>query len=275
MVSCLLVGLPGLARRTVTVATVVLVAYVVVRFAIGLSAPAIGDHGSGYGTHFYSGSDLLEKFGARSIWFRVYNVVGALLGVLFSEPRRGVYQTAAIRPVFIINVLSSALTTSLIGWYLLRRLPRTRAAWTSHDRVMVVSVVLVVVNSLFASTYIKDEILSVAGVFYAVAAYIAIASLLRTCITYGAVAFAAAAITIVVVGPLWTFRVAGLHFQLKTAAFKTRNEWATARPPAEQDDATNDPTARAITRRLRSEAVARPVTNVHFLPHWGERYWVE
>lgn len=70
-------------------------------------------------------------------------------------------------------------------------------------------------------------------------------------------------------------RSAGLHFQLRTAAFKMRNEWATVLPPGDRASWPMDPDALALTQRMRTEAIQRRVANLHFLPHWGERWWIE
>jgi hypothetical protein len=167
------------------------------------------------------------------------------------------------------------LVTAAIGWYVVAVLPRRRASWSAHDRLLVVSVVLIVANGVLVSAYIKDEILSVGGVFYAVAAYVAIRALIESAGTGSRRRLAIVALLLVVSGPLWAWRAAGVHYHLRNAAFKTKSEWVMALPPGAADRWPGERRARAVLHRLYSEAIARPVIDRQFLPHWGDDLWGE
>ena len=131
-VCCAAAGMRGMTRSSVMAATLVLGAYLLARYALEISSPGIGGHGSGFGATFYSPEDLKQRFAAHPLPFYAYNIGGALLSILFSEPRNGVYSLAIARyagvahPVVIINVLSSSMITAVIVWYAATRIGRAR-----------------------------------------------------------------------------------------------------------------------------------------------------
>jgi hypothetical protein len=282
IVVCAGVGFPGLSRRMAVAATAVLMLYGAARFQLGIGAPGIGESGSGYGATFYSGSELRERFGDAPAGFRAYNIAGGLASMLLSEPRFGVYQTVRwwrgeeVHPVLFINVISSLLITLAIGWYVVSRRRTPPREWSDEDRSVAVAIAVIAVNALMTTSYIKDEILTVAGVFYAIAAYVAIRAVLLR-VSDGPrqlPAMVLLAVLIAITGTLWTFRAAGVHYQLREAAFNARNEWVEllppSRPPASEDDARV-----TLTQRLKEEALMHRGASTSDLPAWGERYWVE
>ena len=210
----------------------------------------------------------------------VYNVVGSVLSLLASEPRTGIYslavasKTGELHPVLPINLTSSLATTALIVWYGVRRWHIRRAAWTDADRLYVVSLMVMGVNTALTLPYMKDEIISDAGLFYALAGFVAIRELLDTLPMRSKLATGGLVVWLTVVAGLWTFRTAGVHYILRYDAFKTRNEWVDVLS-ADRSNWPSDPRALAITRDLRDEAILGGVASPTFLPHWGDRYWVE
>ena len=281
--ACAAARLPGISRRAAVTATLVVACYVTGRFALGIQPPAIGSHGSGYGATFYSASELKDRFGPRSGRFLAYNVVGGLASLLLSEPRYGIYETLAVsrgaplHPVLPINLLSSLLVTALLAWYFVRLPWLIPRRWTEEHRVMVIALTVMVVNAMMTSTYIKDEILSVAGVFYAVAAYIAIRALLHAAqqAPPRLLATVLLAVLMATTSTLWAFRLVGAHFQLRETAFTTRNDWADVLSPGHPADWPIDQRELSLIRRLKEEALIHRVANPADLPRWGERYWVE
>lgn len=282
IVTCAWFRLAGISRRTAVVATAVLALYAGGRFQLGISAPGIGESGSGYGDTFYSGDELRDRFGGAPAAFRAYNVVGGMASMLMSEPRYGVYQTVAIwngaemHPVLVVNMLSSLLITAVIAWYVVGRRRTVWRDWTEEDRVVAVSLAVVLVNALMTTSYIKDEILSVAGAFYAIAAYISIRAMLQR-ITDAPPrwpALVVLTVLLVAAGALWAFRAVGAHFQLRQTAFNTRNEWTDVLPPR-RPAGSEDEAGSRLTRRLKDEALMHRGVSTRDLPAWGERYWVE
>ena len=281
IVCCAAAGMRGMTRSTVAATTVVFAGYLLLRYALGISSPGIGGHGSGFGDHFYSPEEVAQRFGAHPLGFMLYNVAGGVASLLFAEPRQGVYSVLAawrareIHPVVVINVISSLATTVLLIWYAAARLPRARSTWSDADRMFVAASTAILVNGAFNAVYVKDEIMSPGGLFYAIAAFVAVRALVETLPRLVPAAAALIAVLLSTTAALWAFRAVGVHYQLRYDAFKTRNDWVEVLPPDKRDDWPKDPDELALTQRLRSEAIGRRTTSPSFMPRWADRYWVE
>jgi hypothetical protein len=278
---CAAAGMRGATRSTVIAATTVFAAYLVLRHALGISSPGIGGHGSGFGDTFYEPEDLQRRFGAHPLGFMLYNVVGGLASLLFAEPRQGVYsllaawRTREIHPIVTINVISSLLTTALLAWYAWRCARTGRSRWSDRDRMFIAACAAFSINAAFNAAYMKDEIMSVGGLLYAIAAFVALRALL-TALPEQPVAVAACAVVLVTAtAGLWAFRAVGVQYQLRYDAFKIRNDWIEVLRSDKRDDWPRDPAELAATQRLRTEAIDRRTASPTFMPRWADRYWVE
>jgi hypothetical protein len=172
-------------------------------------------------------------------------------------------------------VISSSATTALLAWYTATRLPRRRAAWSDADRTFVAASAAFIVNAAFNAVYIKDEIMSPAGLFYAIATFVAVRALIDSLSTRTLASTSLVTGLLVTVAALWTFRAVGVHYQLRYDAFTARNDWVEVLRPDKHDDWPEDPDELALTERIRAEAIARPATSPSFMPRWTDRYWVE
>jgi hypothetical protein len=274
LVGCVVIGLPGITRRTAFVATALLVVYLAARPLLDISSPGIGSHGSGWLTTMYSADELATRFGGNPWPFYAYNVLGGALSVLISDPRFGVYRVLSWpwAPVVIVHLVSSlALSAAILGSARVS-MRRPVSSWTAETRLTALAAVVLAVSALLCATYIKDEIISTAGVFYALAAYAAIRRLFDLAIDGGARG-ALAAVSIVLAASLWGFRTAGTHYELGRTAFVTRNDWVLEATPLSGDDVSAGDRGRFST--LRADALRHRVTSPSFLPQWGERYWIE
>ena len=281
VICCAVAGLPGVNRRTVVATTVVFAGYLLLRQLLGISSPGVGGHGSGFGDRFYAPEELAQRFGAHPLGFMLYNVIGGLASLLFAEPRQGVYALLAawregeIHPVVLINMISSAATTALLIWYAAARLPRRRSGWSDADRAFVAACAAFVVNAAFNAVYIKDEIMSPAGLFYAMAAFVAVRALVDSLPTRSVAAISLVTGLLVAIAGLWTFRAIGDHYQLRYHAFITRNDWVEVLRPDKHDEWPNNADEFTLTQRIRAEAIRRRTTSPAFMPRWADRYWVE
>lgn len=281
VVCCAAAGMPGIRRSTVISTTVLFGAYLLARHQLGIVSPGVGGHGSGYGATFYSAEELAQRFGAHPAGFMLYNVVGGLASLLFAEPRNGVYslliswRTGEIHPVVMTNVLSSLATTILLVWYAARYVRTPRADWSEADRAFAAAAVVLVANAALTAVYIKDEIISVGGLFYAVCTFIAVRALVGSLPQRRLAAAWAVSLFLAADAALWGFRVAGVHYQLRYDAFKTRNDWVEVLREDKRDDWPHDTRELAVTQRLRAEAIERRTTSPSFLPRRGDAYWVE
>jgi hypothetical protein len=281
VVCCAAAGLRGVTRATVAATTVMLAGYLVLRHALDIASPGIGGHGSGFGATFYSPEDLTQRFGAHPLGFMAYNVAGGLASLVLSEPRQGVYSLAiawrdgAVHPILAINLVSSVATTALLVWYGVTHLRSGRAAWSDRDRLFAAACAVMIANAALTAAYIKDEIISPAGLCYALAAFIACAALLDTLPQRAVVASVAIVALLTLDAALWTFRAAGVQYVLRYAAFKSRNDWVEVLREDKRGDWPKDPQELTITRRIRDEAILRRVASPSFMPRWADRYWVE
>jgi hypothetical protein len=274
-------GLPGARRSTLVLATLVLAGYVATRAALEITAPGIGEHGSGYLDRFYEADGLVRLFGTQSWSFMAYNVGSAFLSVILSEPRYGVYstlvwwRTGTVSPVVVIHLASSVLASGVILWHVIAR---ARGRWQDADeggRLLAVALVVLAANSVLTVSYIKDEIISVAGAFYAMAAYLALRAVVRGAAGSRAAVAAALAVLIALGSALWAFRAVGLHFDLRSAAVPTRSDWIEDVDPADVRRWSGTAEGASLVLRLRQEAIFHRGTSRRFMPAWGERYWVE
>jgi hypothetical protein len=281
VVCCAAAGMPGIKRSTVISTTMLFGGYLLIRDQLGIVSPGVGGHGSGYGAAFYSAEELAQRFGAHPVGFMIYNVVGGLASLLFSEPRNGVYsllvswRTGAIHPVVTVNVLSSLATTIVLVWYATRYAHIRRADWSDADRAFLAAAVVFLANAALTAVYIKDEIISVGGLFYAVCTFIAVRALIASLPEKRAPLASALCLFLAADAALWAFRVAGVHYQLRYDAFKTRNDWVEVLREDKRDDWPHDTRELAVTQRLRTEAIERKTTSPSFLPRKGDAYWVE
>jgi hypothetical protein len=280
-ICCAAAGMPGIKRSTVIAATVMFGAYLVLRYALGIVSPGIGAHGSGFGATFYSAEEVAQRFGAHPAGFMLYNVAGGLASLLFAEPRNGVYslliawRARDIHPIVVINILSSLATTVVLVWYAAKRLRTNRSEWSEADRAFAAAAAVLVINSLLTAVYIKDEIISVGGLFYAICTFIAVRALIESLPRRSASVALVLTLLLAADAALWTFRVAGVHYQLRYDAFKLRNDWVEVLREDKRDDWPHDRRELALTQRLRGEALERRTTSPSFMPRWGDRYWVE
>jgi hypothetical protein len=282
IVAAVAIGMPGVRRWTAVAATVAMVLFVLARVALEISAPGIGSHSSGWGGATLSGEELQVMFAGNPWPFYLYNVTGGGLSLIASEPRFGVYQLLAAResgslsPVVIINLTSSLVATALI---VARGLCASRVAfrnWTLEHKTLALGAVTIAASSVLCATYIKDDILGVAGVLYAAMSFMAARWLLELVEeARPSLRLTVAASCLVIAAGLWGFRAVGTHYDLRRAAFTSRNDWALQ----SQSELAGGPSASredvALAARLRREALRQPVTSPSFLPDWGERYWVE
>src|SRR4030095_13957026 len=108
-----------------------------------------------------------------------------------------------------------------------------------------------------------------------IATFVAVRALIDSLPTRTLTARSLVTCLLVAVAALWTFRVVGVHYQLRYDAFTTRNDWVEVLRPDKHDDWPDDPTELALTGRIRAEAIARRTTSPSFMPRWADRYWVE
>lgn len=268
-----LVGAPGISRRGVLIVTGLLVAYFALRFAIlHTGVPALSERGSGFGLRQLSPDQLQRRFGSAPYVFYAYNVLASLLTVLFSEPRAGIWTIPAefmggrIAAGTIINVVSSIITTALIAGYVLaRRQSWIRRQLDRDDQIAIVSLAVIVANAVISYSYTKDEIMGPGGVFYALAAFVAAAWIVRG-VNLPAPRLRIVTLAVFIAASGWVVRTAGLHYQMHVIAFYDRNEWVYVDDwLAGQKSTPATAEGKALVRQLRTDAIERMTINPYLL----------
>ena len=293
IVAAWLTGARGVSRRGVLVVTALLAGYVALRFAyLQTGVPALSERSSGFGLRQLDPAELQRRFGAWPYGFYAYNVVSSLLTVLFSEPRAGIWTIPAefvrgrVAAGTVINVVSSAVTTVIIGWFVAARrdawrpafaqaLRRGKPEFDRDDQIVLVSCAVIIANAVISYSYTKDEIMGPAGVFYALAACVGIVFVLRTVgeqIDRGAdplgprVPLATLALVLAIVSAGWVVRTAGLHYQMNLMTFYDRNEWVYVDDwLVQQKSAPSTDAGKALVRQLREDAVEHAAVNPYLL----------
>ena len=283
IVAAWLTGARGISRRGVIIVTALLAAYLVMRFGyLRTGIPALSERSSGFGLRQLDPAELQRRFGAWPYGFYAYNVISSLFTVLFSEPRAGVWTTAAelargrIAGGTIINIVSSAVTTAIIGWFVVtRRGTLLRRVFDRDDQIVFVSLAVIAANAVISYGYTKDEIMGPGGVFYALAAFVGMVFVLRRAedpIHRGADPpgprrpLAALALILTVTASGWVVRTAGLHYQMNLMTFYDRNEWVYVDGwLAGQKSTPATDEGKALVRQLREEALERTGVNPYLL----------
>ncbi len=248
--------------------------------------PALSERSSGFGLRQLGPGELQRRFGGWPYGFYAYNVVSSILTVLFSEPRGGIWTIPAelargrIAAGTIVNVVSSTATTAAIGSFiatrarLWRRLPVER-----DDQIVFVSLAVIVANAVLSYGYTKDEIMGPAGVFYTLAAFAAVASLLRGAdlltspkprsgkgVSGPRFRLGALSLVLAITASGWVVRTAGLHYQMNLMTFYDRNEWVFVDDwLVQQQSSPATGAGKALVQQLREDALEHTTVNPYLL----------
>ena len=274
------VGWRGVSARGIAAMLVIAAAYVCLRFvflATGLPPPL--DQSSGYLFTRLEPSELQQYFGERPLSFYAYNVAASALSVLFSEPRAGVF--VAVRewlegnllPRMIIEVVTSTATTALLVWAAVRALHQR--ALDDTGRFLALAVVALAANSMLSYAYTKDEIISLGGTFYALAAFAAMRAALGYVDRVPRTATMVLIVSAAILAAGWSIRASGLHYLLRTQALRHQNDWVHLPIEwREQGRWPTDPVQLRLIQRLHDEAIELKVPNSRIAePWWTNRVW--
>ena len=275
-------GWRGISVRGLSVMTVLLLGYGYLRFVhLATGVPSLTERSSGYLLEVLDPDELERRFGSQPLWFHAYNVLASAGSVLFAEPRSGVFETVSAwlndRPLRreLLLVATSIVTTGLIAWTAVLHIVRRRPMGDTA-RFIVVFVVVLAANAMLSFAYTKDEIMSVAGVFYALAAFGAI----RELATSAGLRVATVAASALLVGALatgWSVRAAGVHYVLRSQAIKHQIDWVQLLGQwHRQDRWPTDPAEEQLLLRLHADAVHIKLPNTRIgRPDWPDRLWIE
>jgi hypothetical protein len=269
------VGLRGVSMRGVVLVTTLLAGYFVLRFwYLDTGLPSLTERTSGFFLERLEPSEIQKRFGDRAVVFYAYNLFASALSVLFSEPRDGLFvamrawRGSDVHPHAYLTVFSSLAMSLLmawaaVGWW------KTRAALGRSGRLAIVAIVVIAANVALSFSYAKDDIIAIAGVFYAIGAFTAVRALLESAQTGGMGRAAAVSLVVLALGSAWAMRSSGVHHVMNEHAFRARNDWAEM-PLTWQKEGRWPTTAEplALIEGLRNDALAADVPNPQLVPEW-------
>ncbi len=264
-------GARGVSRRGLVVLTALLAGYLVLRFGyFDTGLPTLVERSTGVGVARLDPAELTRRFGDRPLVLYAYNVASSLGSVLASQPRAGVWTLLAehgeggVAPGTLLNLGVSVATTAGVALWTLPQAARVRPATLRPSaRIAVVAGAVLVANAVLSYGYTKDEIMSPAGAFYALAAYAVAREWLvgpRPAAGAAAVGWREPAALLLVLGVAtgWSIRALGVHYHLHQMAHEVRNEWVTVDSwLVRQQAAPESDAGRRLVRQLREDALAR------------------
>lgn len=227
-------GYRGVSARGLGAVTFVFLSYFAVRFVfLGGTMPAIGERDSGFLLAAPGGAEMQRLFGDSPWMLYAYNFASAVGCALFAEPRSGTFVLTRsllagdVRPWQLLTVATSVVTTAMIAWHVATRIRAWRPGrLEGPERLVAMFLVLLPANAMFDIVYEKDVVLSVAGIFYAAAAAIAVERIVRWASASTGVRPALACAVVLVLASAWAFRSIGTQYRLREVAATDRNDWA-------------------------------------------------
>jgi dolichyl-phosphate beta-glucosyltransferase len=275
-----LLGMRGVSTRGVVAMTVLLGGYFVARFGLlSVGTPGLAERSSAFLFEVLDPSQLEQRFGNRLTTFYAYNVVSSALSVLASEPQSGLLVTIGawlnnrLTSGLALSFISSLVTTALIAVACVKMIRRYRTSDMS-DRLILMFAAVLAANATLSYAYTKDDIMSVSGMFYGLAAYAAIRLLIARIGPANRLMAATLTTVILVTGLAWSARSLGIHHVARTYAFKTRNDWASQPGNWKRSGRwPSDASSQQLITTLRDEALEMRTPNPHFEPPWMARLW--
>jgi hypothetical protein len=175
----------------------------------------------------------------------------------------------------LLPFVTSVATTGVIAWAAARHL--FRRPWGDTARAIAIFATVLAVNALMSFAYTKDEIMSVAGVFYAIAAFAAVRELAATSVRLRFAAATATAVLMCVLATAWSIRAAGVHFVLRSQAIKHQIDWVELPGRWHRDQRwPTDPAEERLILQLRADAIHMKLPNTRIgRPDWPDRLWIE
>ena len=279
VVAAYLVGLRGLSRHAVLGAIAVLALYFYVRFMqLHVGGPSLNERSSGLGFRIRSANELVALFGSNPLPFYAYNVLASVLTVLFSEPRAGVFAfvrdllASKLQSGSVVNVVTSLLTTLVIGWFAAHRWRRWwRRELGYDDQIFLVAAGVFAANAVIGFPYLKDVIMSTAGVFYCLAMFVSLRALVEEMATRAMKAGRAVAVCVLlaVISAGWSIRAMSFYADMRVRSYKAQTDWVFVDDWLRaQRVVVTTPGQRKLVDQLRAEMLGMTVPKVYLDPPW-------
>jgi hypothetical protein len=273
IVAAYIVGFRGVSLAGVLGVTLVLAGYFVLRFVVwDVGVPSLLERSSGFGFRILDPPELISRFGDARLTLYGYNIVSSVLTIFFAEPRSGVFVFVggildrAVDPSVALEVVTSTLSTGVMLWFAVRRWPDWRR-WQLdyHDRLFLVSLAMIGGNAVISYPYLKEVVLSTAGIYYVLALACALRFVLegwvgRTMPVRRAVVYFG---FLAVLSLAWTVRGVGFFVDLGRTGSGLHREWRES--PMASSAGRADP---RMVAQLRERMMTIDVPSIGGLSPW-------
>lgn len=275
-------GCRGVSKGGVVVLTLLVAGYFLLRFVVmDVGTPGLTERPSGFLFDRLEPAQLAERFGANPYPLYLYNVASSLGTVLFSDPRGGTFLIARavinenLRPWMVLNVLSNVLATGLVLWYVARhRWWQRPSQWTYRQRLVFVAAAVIAANAAISFPYAKDQVMSTAGIFLAIAVAVATGALAEAP-PRRLPGRAAALVLVAAVAVIWSWRVLGVQHLVAHAAVNHRNDWAAIDPAVVAAREDGGDGLAALLAAIRTTAITREPAYPHVREPEFAGEWLE
>jgi hypothetical protein len=287
VVTARLVGLRGVSWRGVAMTTGLLAVYMLLRFGVlGVGSPDVGERATGFGFSRIEPAEIQRRFveTGHLYYFYLYNIVSAFTSVFLSEPRSGRWLLTQrvlareIDPWVVTTLVSTVVATGLLLTFAITRHASWRRRQFDHnDQLVIIFVAIALGNAAMCFSYVKDEVMSAAGVFYALAVFGATREALARWgeARWSAATIIALAIILFAGSTSWTIRATGLQYQMVRIGAVDRYEWAHVDEWLVQQQRTpGTPEGQRLVKELRAEAMRTRPLSVLFVPRWVVRWFI-
>jgi len=186
--------------------------------------------------------------------------------------------TGDVDPMVATSIISALVATGLLVRFAIARRRDWAARQFDHgDQLVLVCVAVALANATMCFSYVKDEVMSTAGVFYALAAFAAMRGALTEWAAVRGRAVVATALTVVLFAgsAAWTIRTTGSQYQMLRIGAVDRYEWAHVDEWLMQQHQT--PTSiqgDQLVRDLRDQAMRTRPLSVLYVPRWVVRWFI-
>jgi hypothetical protein len=204
--------------------------------------------------------------------------MAAMLTVLFSEPRAGVFAfvrdllASKVQSGSVVNVVTSLLTTLVMGWFVGQRWRRWwRRELEYDDQIFLVAAAVIAANAVISFPYLKDVVMSTAEVFYCLAMFVSLRALAGEIVTRPMKAERAAAVCVLlaVISVGWSIRAVSFYADIRVRSYKAQTDWVFVDDWLRaQHVVVTTPGQRKLVDALRAEMLGMEVPKVYLDPPW-------
>ena len=236
IVVCWWTRAPGATRGLAATATIVAIAYVVLRLLWRSDLPVF-EQSVGLGFREMEVPEATARFGAFPYWIYAYSAASTIANALFAEPARGVFRIVQawsegrVQAWQVLHVGSSIGLTGVIVWWGVRSLRDVRVnGWSIESRAFVAWGVVLLACGALSFGYSRERLAGMAVVFYGIAAFFALRAGAIRAIAARRPAFVIVSVALLLLSVAWHTRAVATIEYARATAWRNHTEWLVLLP---------------------------------------------